>query len=91
MRMNPDNDLAQAKREFDAEMRRAGVSLEEMLDQFAPEPPAGAAGALSVVGFDIAVTMPVLRSLPDGAGTAAFLARFLEHVLSFGGQRFDSD
>ncbi len=86
-----DEDLARVEREFDAELLRVGVSIDEVLDELTPAWPAGAAGVLRAVGFDLARAMPVLRSLPDGAGGAAFLARCRKHLISFGGHRFDSD
>jgi hypothetical protein len=70
---------------FEAEMSRVGVSLEEVLDLLAAEPPVGATGAFAALGLDLALATNILRSLPDAAGTAAFLTRVREHVISFSG------
>lgn len=86
-----EDDLTRASRELDGELRRVGVNISDLLDELPPEPPAGVVGCIGAVGFDLAGVMPVLRSLPDGAGKAAFLASCREHLTAFGGHRFGSD
>jgi hypothetical protein len=70
---------------FEAEMSRVGVSLEEVLDLLAAEPPVGATGAFAALGLDLAsatfallaerapvgTVLPVrLLSVPGESGSA---------------------
>jgi hypothetical protein len=85
-----DTDLTRFKREIDAEFRWVGVTWDELHEGREAELPSGVAGTLRAVGFDVALALTLLRSLPDGAGTAGFLERFREQLIRFDGYRRES-
>lgn len=66
MALAPD----EAQRVFENELRRLAVSPWDLTPRAAQDD-AGDAGYLHGVGFDLAVVLPVLARLPNGAGLSA--------------------
>ncbi|HEX4469576.1 MAG TPA: hypothetical protein VH080_08575 [Gemmatimonadaceae bacterium] len=85
-----DSEIEQAKAAVDAELRRVGVQLDELLNWQAHVDPRNAGGCVAV-GFSVDVALPILRALPDQAGTSAFLAAIRDHLVEFNGRRLESE
>lgn len=64
-----ERDPAELKAEFEAECRRVGVRFDDML----PPPEYRGSGGLAAIGFQLPKVLRCLRTLPDNAGTKAFL------------------
>ena len=84
-----DSDLERAKVEFETECRRVGVRMDELFDPEDARPRPGVPGGMAAAGVALAKALPILRSLPDHAGTAAFLDALADDLTRFSGRRME--
>jgi hypothetical protein len=81
------HDPGELKAEFEAECRRVGVRIEDLLPPIDPLA-LGAAGVLRGVGLDLVAALDCLRHRPDNAGTHAFVRSLkMSQLLQVSGYR----
>ena len=79
----------EALRAIEQEFRRLAVSIEDLFRATAPDSEA-AGGYLEGVGFDVAIVLPLLSELPNGAGPAIVRDAIERHLIEISGSRWES-